>query len=83
MVDKERKMKENVAGLFDRVASTYDRVGPRFFSHFGRRLVELAQIPSGADVLDVAAGRGAVLYPAADKSIPTTRPCGPTRSAAG
>jgi ubiquinone/menaquinone biosynthesis C-methylase UbiE len=58
MVDKERKMKENVAGLFDRVASTYDRVRPRFFSHFGRRLVELAQIPSGADVLDVAAGRG-------------------------
>jgi hypothetical protein len=44
----------------------YDRVGPRFFSHFGRRLVALAQIPSGAHVLDVATGRGAVLFPAAE-----------------
>jgi len=70
MVDKERKMKENVAGLFDRVASTYDRVRPRFCSHCGRRLVELAQIPSVADVLDVAAGRGAVLYPAAERVGP-------------
>jgi ubiquinone/menaquinone biosynthesis C-methylase UbiE len=67
MSDKERKMKEDVAELFNQVASTYDRIGPRFFSHFGRRLVELAQIPSGADVLDVAAGRGAVLYPAAEQ----------------
>jgi ubiquinone/menaquinone biosynthesis C-methylase UbiE len=67
MSNKEPKMKEDVAGLFNRVASTYDRIGPRFFSHFGRRLVELAQIPNGADVLDVAAGRGAVLYPAAEQ----------------
>jgi len=63
-------MKEDVSGLFNRVASTYDRIGPRFFSHFGRRLVELAQIPSGADVLDVAAGRGAVFYPAAEQVGP-------------
>lgn len=76
MVDKERKMKEDVAGLFDRVASTYDRVGPRFFSHFGRRLVKLAQIPTGADVLDVAAGRGAVLYPAAERVGPHGRVVG-------
>lgn len=67
MSEKERKMKEDVAGLFNRVASTYDRIGPRFFTHFGRRLVELAQIPAGADVLDVAAGRGAVLLPAAEQ----------------
>jgi len=67
MSEKERKMKECVAGLFNRVASTYDRIGPRFFSHFGRRLVELAEIPVGADVLDVAAGRGAVLFPSAER----------------
>ena len=58
--------KERIASTFDLVASTFDRVGPRFFAHSGRRLVELAQIPSGAEVLDVATGRGAVLFPAAE-----------------
>jgi len=58
--------KQQVSGIFDRAATTYDHVGPRFFSHFGRRLVELAQIPNGATVLDVATGRGAVLFPAAE-----------------
>jgi len=55
--------KQGVAGVFGRAAATYDRVGPRFFSHFGRRLVELAEIPNGASVLDIATGRGAVLFP--------------------
>ncbi len=54
---------ERITGIFDLVASTFDQVGPRFFSHSGRRLVELAQITIGADVLDVATGRGAVLFP--------------------
>jgi O-methyltransferase/aklanonic acid methyltransferase len=58
--------KQVVAGVFSRSAPTYDRVGPRFFSHFGRQLVELAQIPKGSRVLDVATGKGAVLFPAAD-----------------
>ena len=57
--------KHEVAGIFGRAAPTYDQVGPRFFSHFGRRLVTLAQIPSGANILDVATGRGAVLFSAA------------------
>ena len=56
--------KQEVAGIFGRAALTYDRIGPRFFSHFGRRLVALAKIPSGANVLDVATGRGAVLFSA-------------------
>ncbi len=56
-----------IAGIFDLVALTFDRVGPRFFSNSGNRLVELAQIPNGAKVLDVATGRGAVLFPAADQ----------------
>ena len=58
--------KQAVAGLFGRAASTYDRVGPRFFCHFGRRLVEVARIPKGARVLDIATGTGAVLLPAID-----------------
>jgi ubiquinone/menaquinone biosynthesis C-methylase UbiE len=59
--------KKYVAGIFSRAASTYDRVGPPFFSYFGRRLVELARIPNGTAVLDVATGRGAILFPAAEQ----------------
>lgn len=62
--------KQQVARIFDGAASTYGHVGPRFFSHFGRRLVEIAKIPSGAKVLDVATGRGASLLPAADSVGP-------------
>jgi len=58
--------KHGVAGIFGRAAPTYDQVGPRFFSYFGRRLVTLSQIPSGAKVLDVATGRGAALFFAAE-----------------
>lgn len=56
-----------IAALYNRVAAEYGRVGPPVFAHFGRRLVELASIAEGAQVLDVAAGRGAVLFPAADR----------------
>lgn len=57
--------------LFDRAAPTYDQVGPRFFNYFGRRLVKLAQIPRGATVLDLATGRGAILFPAAEAVGPS------------
>ena len=58
---------DGIVGVFSRAASTYDRIGPRFFAHFGQRLVELAQITPGSYVLDVAAGRGAVLFPAGER----------------
>jgi ubiquinone/menaquinone biosynthesis C-methylase UbiE len=58
------KRKQNLVGLFNRVAPIYDRVGPKVFSHFGGRLVEMACLFPGASVLDVATGRGAVLFPA-------------------
>jgi ubiquinone/menaquinone biosynthesis C-methylase UbiE len=58
--------KRHLARIFSLGAPTYDRVGPRFFSYFGRRLVEMAKIPPGATVLDIASGRGAVLFPAAE-----------------
>ena len=53
------------AAVWSRAAATYGHVGPPFFAHFGARLVALAALPPGARVLDVAAGRGAVLFPAA------------------
>jgi O-methyltransferase / aklanonic acid methyltransferase len=74
--ERVRQMKEMGAGAFSRSAPTYDQVGPRFFAHFGRRLVELADIPAGAAVLDVASGRGAVLFPAAERVGPTGRVIG-------
>jgi ubiquinone/menaquinone biosynthesis C-methylase UbiE len=57
--------KQWIAGMFDRASDTYDDVGVRFFAVFGRRLVELADVAPGMDVLDVGTGRGAVLFPAA------------------
>jgi ubiquinone/menaquinone biosynthesis C-methylase UbiE len=58
--------KQTIAGIFHRASSTYDHIGPSFFAHFGRRLVEHASLPLNARVLDVASGRGAVLFPAAE-----------------
>ena len=63
--DDERK--RAIAGLYDRTASTYGTLGPPLFERAGRRLVELADLHSGDRVLDVATGRGAVLFPAAER----------------
>lgn len=62
---KAIEQKQALAGVFHRTSSTYDRVGPGVFAYFGRRLVEHAGLPPDARVLDVACGRGAVLFPAA------------------
>ena len=51
---------------FNTVAPDYD-AGPRCFAHFGRRLVAAAEIQPGQRVLDVASGRGAVLFPCAER----------------
>lgn len=59
--------KQMGARMFGQFAPTYDRVGPRFFSHFGQRLVELAELKSGIRVLDVATGPGIVAFPAAER----------------
>jgi len=68
MVDQElhqQNRKQKLTEIFDEVASTYDRIGSRFFSYFGQRLIENFPPDAGAKVLDVATGRGAVLFPAA------------------
>jgi O-methyltransferase / aklanonic acid methyltransferase len=71
MTDAGKQKREESLRVFNQAASTYDRVGPGSFSYFGQRLVDLAEIPSGAEVLDVAAGRGALLFPAAARVGPT------------
>jgi ubiquinone/menaquinone biosynthesis C-methylase UbiE len=68
-----RRQQEGIIGVFNRAAATYDRIGPRFLTHFGQRLVECARLTPGADVLDVATGRGAVLFAAAQQVGPGGR----------
>jgi ubiquinone/menaquinone biosynthesis C-methylase UbiE len=57
--------KRMIEQIFDGTAKSYDRVGPRIFSHFGERLVEQIPLARGARVLDIATGKGAVLLPTA------------------
>ncbi len=54
--------------LFDAVATNYDRSGPKFFTDWGKRLIELMPITSDLHILDIACGTGAVLIPAAQKT---------------
>ena len=57
--------KYEIGQLFDRASKTYDSIGSSFFAHFGSKMVSFAEINSGARALDVACGRGAILFPAA------------------
>ena len=75
-MDNEAVKEKGIVGVFSRAAPTYDRIGPRRFAYFGERLVERAQLAPAASVLDVAAGRGAVLYPAAKRVGPRGRVIG-------
>ncbi len=70
MNDAQDKKKASVAAYFGQVAPDYDRVGPQFFATMGQRLVALARLRPGETVLDVATGRGAVLFPAAERVGP-------------
>jgi SAM-dependent methyltransferase len=64
-------VKATVVGVFDRAASHYEPAGVDFFNRMGRRLVELAQLSAGEQVLDLGCGRGASLFPAAAAVGPT------------
>ncbi len=64
-----------VADVFGRAAATYDTVIP-FFTSFGARLVERADLALGDRVLDAGCGRGATLLPASVAVGPTGRVVG-------
>ena len=66
MPDPAIERKAQVRNLFNAVSQHYD-AGPGCFAYFGRRLVEAAEVSAGERVLDVASGRGAVLFPAAER----------------
>jgi ubiquinone/menaquinone biosynthesis C-methylase UbiE len=59
------KKKELIAGIYSRGAEGYGDIG--YFPVYGERLVEIAGVTPGAFVLDVACGRGAALFPAAER----------------
>jgi len=59
-------IKKYLGGMFNRAASLYDSSGPRFFTWFGKELAAFAGIKAGSRILDIASGRGAVLFPAAE-----------------
>jgi ubiquinone/menaquinone biosynthesis C-methylase UbiE len=66
MSNDQEARKAQTKTLFNTLSPDYD-AGPGCFAHFGRRLAEVADINAGARVLDIASGRGAVLFPVAER----------------
>ena len=58
-----------LAGVFDRAAPTYDRIGEAYHTYFAERLIDLTAPARDAHLLDIACGRGAVLVAAAARGI--------------
>lgn len=65
-----------VAGVFDRAADTYDRVGVPWFGPIAAGLVDELDVRPGEQILDVGTGRGAALIPLAMATGPTGRVLG-------
>jgi ubiquinone/menaquinone biosynthesis C-methylase UbiE len=64
--DRE-KSKQQMIEVWDKVASTFGIIGPKYWDFFGSRLIELADIKEGSQILDICSGRGASLFPATKK----------------
>src|SRR4051794_41978436 len=65
MSDDASTRKSETVAQFNGVAAGFDSGGA--FAHFGQRLVEVVGIEPEQRVLDVATGRGAVLFPAVER----------------
>ena len=61
--------KKYISGVYSRAASDFgvDEPISAIADFFGKRLVELIGIPENSNVLDIAAGRGASLFPTINK----------------
>jgi ubiquinone/menaquinone biosynthesis C-methylase UbiE len=66
--DEAEARKAQTKAFFSSLAPDYDAAGSGTFAHFGRRLVSVVGVEPGQRVLDVACGRGAVLFPAAERA---------------
>lgn len=74
MRDDALTRKSETVAVFSSMATDFDSGGA--FAHFGQRLVEVVGIEPGQRVLDVATGRGAVLFPAVERVGPAGEPVG-------
>jgi ubiquinone/menaquinone biosynthesis C-methylase UbiE len=61
----QEALKTHVTEGFATAAEAYDADGREFFQQVGRWLVQAAQVPAEAWVLDIGCGKGAVSIPAA------------------
>ncbi len=69
-MSESTNQQERAAAAWSRAAASYSHTGPEFLQCFGKELVDFGQVPPDAKVLDVATGRGAVLFPAARQAGP-------------
>lgn len=60
------RMTQGMASFYDRVSSTYDQTEHTLFQDFGRDAIGELGLRAGDRVLDLATGRGALLFPAAE-----------------
>lgn len=67
MANSDQTKKNEVREYFSDASLPDFGVDARFFPSAGQRLVEFANIEVGNRVLDVAAGRGAILFPTAEQ----------------
>lgn len=65
-----------VSGVFDRAAPNYGKKSASFFDDFGKSLTEQINIIPGSKALDVATGKGAVLFPLAQAIGPAGKVIG-------
>ena len=66
MSDSPEARKAQVSAQFSPLAPVYDGAG--HFVYFGPRLVDGVGVEPGQRVLDIASGRGAILFPAAERA---------------
>lgn len=64
MTNKTEDIKSNISNVFSTVSDLYDSGRNKFFSDFGKLIVEEMNLDSNSKVLDIATGRGAILFPA-------------------
>lgn len=60
-------LKRAIARVFTETSTTHDTIGTRLFAHIGVQLVDRLGLTGGEQILDIAAGAGATLLPAAGR----------------
>ena len=69
-LSNHEELKREIVSVYDRSAHIYDRVGIKQFTYYANLLIDRLNIQKGAKILDVATGRGALLFAAAEKVGP-------------